>query len=68
MPDRRTNILLLLADDWSWPGSRAIDLTGARLPVFHRLGREGAMFENAFVASPTCTASRGAILTGRWPW
>lgn len=64
----RSNILFLFADDWSWQGARARDLTNAKLPTFDRLKREGAMFENAFVAAPTCTASRGAVLAGRWGW
>lgn len=64
----RPNILLLLADDWSWQGSEAVDRLGLDMPTLARLRRGGITFQNAFVASPTCTASRGAILSGRYPW
>lgn len=62
---QRPNILLLISDDWSWQNSRAIDCLGLKLPTFERIKRDGINFTNAFAAAPTCTASRGAILTGR---
>ena len=65
---RRPNILLLLADDWSWQPEDQQDRFDLRLPTFSRLRREGVFFPHAFSASPSCTASRGAILTGQWPW
>ena len=65
---RRPNILFVLADDWGWTSSRAIDELGMTLPNFERVKRAGLTFTNAFCAAPTCTASRGAILTGRAPW
>lgn len=61
----RPNILLLIADDWSWQNSQAIDCLGLKLPTFERIKRDGIHFANAFAAAPTCTASRGAILTGK---
>ncbi|WP_295994031.1 sulfatase [Rugamonas sp.] len=67
-PLNRPNILFMLADDWSWQGSESTDQLGLRMPTLARMQRAGVTFENAFVASPTCTASRGAILSGRWPW
>ena len=48
----RPNILLLIANGWSWQGSEAVDRLGLRMPTFARLQREGISFENAFVASP----------------
>jgi arylsulfatase A-like enzyme len=64
----RPNILFAIADDWSWPhASIALDPV-VRTPVFDRVAREGVLFENAFVSSPSCTPSRGAILTGQYHW
>jgi arylsulfatase A-like enzyme len=65
---RRPNILLLLADDWSWQPEDVKDRFALELPTFMRLRREGTFFANAFSASPSCTASRGALLTGQYPW
>jgi N-sulfoglucosamine sulfohydrolase len=64
----RPNILFVIADDWGWLSSRPFDELGIRMPAFDRIRRDGATFDNAFVAAPTCTASRGSILTGRPPW
>ena len=49
---QRFNILLLVADGWSWHGSEAVDRLGIRMPTFARLQRAGISFENAFIESP----------------
>jgi arylsulfatase A-like enzyme len=36
-------------------------------PNIQRLADQGLLFRNAFSAAPTCSPSRAAILTGRWP-
>ncbi len=36
-------------------------------PNLDRLAGGGVLFENAFCQSPVCMASRGALLTGRYP-
>ncbi|MEI7898660.1 MAG: sulfatase [bacterium] len=67
-PARRPNILLALADDWSWPHSFTTDVKVVKTPAYDRVCREGVRFTNAFVSAPSCTASRAAILTGQWHW
>ncbi|USX18238.1 sulfatase-like hydrolase/transferase [Oxalobacteraceae bacterium OTU3REALA1] len=49
---QRPNILLLVADGWSWQGPEAVDKLGMRMPTFARLQRAGISFENAFIESP----------------
>jgi arylsulfatase A-like enzyme len=66
--DERPNIVLAIADDWSWPHASAYGAPGVKTPTFDRLAREGVLFSNAFVASPSCTPSRAALLTGQWHW
>jgi N-sulfoglucosamine sulfohydrolase len=66
--DPRPNILFCLADDWMWPHAGAAGDTVVQTPAFDRVAREGVLFRNAFAAAPSCTASRGAILTGQWHW
>jgi len=36
-------------------------------PNIQRLADQGLLFRQAFAASPTCSPSRAALLTGRWP-
>jgi arylsulfatase A-like enzyme len=65
---KRPNILFCLADDWSWPHASIAGDKVVKTPTFDRVARQGVLFENAFVSSPSCTPSRGAILTGQWHW
>ena len=62
------NILILMADDWSWPHAGALGDKTVKTPAFDRLVREGVLFDQAFVSSPSCTPSRMAIATGQWHW
>ncbi len=59
------NIVFIVADDMSWAHLGAYGSDEVRTPNLDRLGREGVVFENAFVSTPSCTPSRAAILTGR---
>lgn len=63
--EERPNILFALADDWAWPHAGAYGDQVVKTPTFDRLAQEGVRFNYAYVAAPTCTASRGAILTGQ---
>jgi arylsulfatase A-like enzyme len=63
----RPNILLAIADDWSWPHAGAYGDPAVKTPAFDRIAREGALFTRAFAAAPSCTPSRAALLTGRYP-
>ncbi len=62
----RPNILFCIADDWSLHSGAFGDKV-ARTPNIHRLATRGVVFKNAFCAAPSCTPSRAAILTGRFP-
>jgi len=65
---KQPNILFCLADDWSWPHASIGGDKVVKTPTFDKVAREGVLFENAFVSAPSCTPSRGAILTGQWHW
>ena len=62
------NILIAVADDWGWPHAGAYGEQAIRTPTFDHLARQGVLFANAFVTAPSCTPSRGSILTGQWHW
>jgi N-sulfoglucosamine sulfohydrolase len=63
--DDRPNILFCLGDDWGWPHAGALGDKVVRTPVFDRVAREGVLFPQTRCASPSCTPSRGSILTGQ---
>ena len=62
----RPNVLVIVADDWS-PHAGAYGDKVVPTPAIDRLAREGVLFENAFCAAPSCSPSRAAMLTGRYP-
>ena len=64
----KPNVLFAIADDWGWPHAGAYGDPVVKTPVFDRLASEGVLFSHAYVSSPSCTPSRGAILTGQWHW
>ncbi|WP_288372078.1 sulfatase [uncultured Algoriphagus sp.] len=64
---KQPNILFLIADDWSFPHAGVYGDKVVRTPTFDRLATEGALFTNAYTASPSCSPSRASILTGRYP-
>ncbi|NAS11022.1 sulfatase family protein [Poritiphilus flavus] len=61
------NIVFMIADDWSYPHAGVYGDEVVRTPTFDKLAREGVLFENAFCAAPSCSPSRAAILSGRYP-
>jgi len=63
--DPRPNILLCIADDWGYPHAGAYGDRAIKTPAFDRLASQGALFLNAYCASPSCTPSRAALLSGR---
>lgn len=69
--EKKPNILLLFADDLGRYASAYADPDQPspndliRTPVFDRIAKQGARFDNAFVSVPSCTPSRGALYTGR---
>ena len=65
---KRPNILFAIADDWSWPHASIAGDKVVKTPTFDKVARDGVLFTNAFVSAPSCTPSRGAIVTGQWHW
>lgn len=66
--EQRPNILILLADDWSFPHAGILGDPVVRTPTFDRLAQEGVLFQQAFSSSPSCTPSRFALATGQYHW
>lgn len=68
MSEKRPNLLFCISDDQSWAHTGAMGDRVVRTPVFDRVAEEGVLFTHCFCSSPSCTPSRGAILTGRHFW
>lgn len=60
------NILLIVADDLGYDDTSAINTGGLPTPNIDQLAAEGVVFRRHY-ADSTCTPSRVALLTGRYP-
>ena len=67
-PSPKPNILFLFADDWGDGHASVLGDPTVKTPAFDRVVREGVLFSNAYVSSPSCTPSRGSILAGQHFW
>ncbi|UBM58834.1 sulfatase [Marinilongibacter aquaticus] len=65
---KKPNILFCIADDWGWPHALDYGDSVVQTPAFNQLAKEGVLFDQAFISSPSCTPSRGAVLTGQDFW
>ena len=65
--DTPPNIVLFLSDDMGWgqPGFNGGEEVAT--PSIDRIAEEGIRLTQFYVA-PVCTATRGALLTGRYSW
>jgi arylsulfatase A-like enzyme len=63
----RPNILLIFVDNVGYGDLGCYGNREAITPRIDRLAAEGVRCMDFYIASPSCTPSRGAILTGRHP-
>ena len=64
MNGERPNILFLLTDNQHWTSMGAAGNEIISTPYMDDLAARGVMFENSFVTTPICGASRASFLTG----
>ncbi len=64
----RPNIVFIMADDvgWSNPSCYHNGLMSSRTPNIDKIAKEGMRLTD-YYAQPSCTAGRGAFLTGQFP-
>lgn len=65
---KRPNILIAVADDWSFPHASAYGCAWVKTPAFDRVAREGLLFQHAYTPNAKCAPSRACLLTGRNSW
>lgn len=67
MTVRRPNILLINCDDLGYGDLGCYDSAVNHTPHLDHLAEEGTRFTDFYMASPVCSPSRGAMLTGCYP-
>lgn len=64
----RPNVVFILADDLGWSDTTLYGTTKYyQTPNLERLAKRGMLFTRAYSASPLCSPTRSAILTGLSP-
>lgn len=66
--NRRPNILIAISDDQSFAHTGFAGCRFVNTPAFDRVARSGVYFTNCYTGSPGSAPSRGALVTGRYPW
>lgn len=66
-PPRRPNILLINCDDLGYGDLACYGSPVNRTPAIDALAQRGIRFTDFYMASPVCSPSRGALLTGCYP-
>lgn len=64
---QKPNIVHIVADDLGWKDVGFNGCADIRTPNLDQLAAEGARFSQFYV-QPMCTPTRGALLTGRYPF
>ena len=67
MADRRPNVVLINCDDLGYGDLGCYGSTVHDTPAIDRLAAEGARCTDFTMASPVCSPSRAALLTGSYP-
>lgn len=68
MTSSRPNIVFILADDLGWADLGSYGQTAYETPELDRLAREGVRFTQAYANSAVCSATRFALITGRYQY
>ena len=64
---KKPNFIIIFTDDQGYGDLGCFGSTKIKTPNIDRLAKEGRKFTNFMVASPVCSPSRAALLTGCYP-
>jgi arylsulfatase A-like enzyme len=64
---RPPNVVFILIDDYGWTDTGYNGSKFYETPNIDRLARSGMIFTNGYSASPVCSPTRAAIMTGKYP-
>ena len=63
----KPHVVLIVMDDMGYSDIGSYGGKDARTPHMDRLAREGVRLTQAYANGPTCTPTRAALMTGRYP-
>jgi arylsulfatase A-like enzyme len=63
----RPNIILLMGDDHGWEETGYNGHPDLKTPVLDEMAATGLRFDRFYAAHPSCSPTRGSVLTGRHP-
>jgi arylsulfatase A-like enzyme len=65
---QQPNIVIIYLDDLGYGDMGVYGATQLQTPNMDKLANGGIRFTNGYASSATCSPSRYALLTGRYPW
>lgn len=65
-PERRPNIVLIVADDLGYAELGCQGATDIKTPHIDSIARAGVRFTAGYVTAPVCSPSRAGLMTGRY--
>ena len=64
---KKPNVIIILTDDQGYGDLSCMGASDFRTPHIDALAENGIRFTSMYSASPVCSPSRAAVLTGRYP-
>jgi arylsulfatase A len=65
--DQKPNVVFLLVDDLGWADLGCYGSESYETPNIDKLASQGMLFTDAYAASPICSPTRAAIMSGKYP-
>lgn len=65
--DQKPNVIIIFTDDQGYADLGCYGAKGFTTPNLDKMASEGMRFTDFYVASPVCSPSRAALLTGSYP-
>jgi N-acetylgalactosamine-6-sulfatase len=66
-PQRRPNIIFILADDLGWGDLGCYGHRQIKTPNLDRLASQGTLFTQFYTSNPVCSPSRTGFMSGQYP-
>ncbi|MDE6412904.1 MAG: sulfatase-like hydrolase/transferase [Eubacterium sp.] len=64
---KKPNVIIIMTDDQGYGDLSCMGATDFKTPHLDEMAKDGVRFSSMYFASPVCSTSRAALLTGRYP-